>query len=104
MTKFYDKDQLKKFENGNELKMKKKEKYLDLPNDFYINKKGEMVSEITLKQLNSILDYIEDLQFKISDIIEYLTDETKELMEDTYYKVCNLSITDDILNILRGDE
>ena len=41
-----------------------------LPNEFYINDKGEMVAEITLNKLN-----------KIADVIENLDKENKELRD-----------------------
>ena len=82
--------------------MENKEQDLDLPNDFYINKKGEMVSEITLKQLNKIIDYIDecqrinlDLANRIDKTIKYCEESSKTIKSEYFSNV---------LKILKGNK
>lgn len=65
-----------------------------LPNEFYINDKGEMVAEITLNKLNEIADVIENLDKEnkeLRDLIHTLENSLKNIdldsEEDNGYRV-----------------
>lgn len=65
------------------------------PKEFYINKKEEMVAEVSLENLNKIVDYITNLQEenkRLEEIIENLTTMTvcgdkKQIKNTAQYKL-----------------
>lgn len=82
--------------------MKSKEIEIKFPKDFYINKNGLIVSEITLEELNKIIDYIDecqrinlDLANRIDKAIKYCEESSKTIKSEYF---------SDVLKILRGDE
>ena len=54
--------------------------------------------------LDNDVEIIDKYKTRIDKAIEYLTDEKRELIEDCYYKVCELVETEDLLNILNGSD
>ena len=91
--------------------MKSKEIEIKLPKDFYINKDGLMVSEITLEELNNIIDYLEECQRINLDLVNRIDKAIKYINEITYCEFDNsyMEYGDDltpeyIIKILKGDE
>lgn len=70
------------------------------PLEFYINENGKMRSEISLENLNKIIEEIERLNNIINKAIEYLN-ENEECYEDSYYKRNELLETKELIEILK---
>ena len=76
--------------------MKKEVNILELfPKNFYINKKGEFMAEMSMHNLNIIIDYIYNLKNKINEYekiqktaIEYILDHhpDKSILPQGLYK------------------
>lgn len=84
---------------------------LNLPKNFYINKEGIMVSEITLEDLNNIIDYLDkcqkinlDLVTRIEKAIKYIKKNIPYWEEWHYDGVIDTDDMNIIIDILRGDE
>lgn len=56
------------------------------------------------RKYDSVYQEKEDYKSRIDKAIEYLTDKNREFSEDCYYKVCELTETEDLLNILNGSD
>ena len=74
----------------------------ELPNDFYLNKEGILVSEISLERLNEIMDNITylindigNLEERIDKTINYCKDSSKTIKSEYF---------SDVIKILKGDE
>lgn len=70
------------------------------PKEFYINKKEKMVAEVSLENLNKIVDYITNLQqsneraFELLQQLHYLFDDNDSIHERI----------DDIQKVLKGND
>lgn len=107
--------------------MKSKEIEIKFPKDFYINKNGLIVSEITLEELNKIIDYIYEQRInldlanyvnvvlhnrKVIDNLQQRIDKAVELLKEAgcYDEKAHIFCDDvweelpELLDILRGDE
>ena len=91
--------------------MKSKEIEIKLPKNFYINKDGIMVSEITLEDLNNIIDYLDesqrinlDLVNRIDKAIKYIKKNIPYWQEWHYDGVIDTDDMNIIIDILKGDK
>lgn len=74
----------------------------ELPNDFYLNKEGILVSEISLEKLNEIMDNITYLINEIGNL-EQRIDKTIKYCEDSS-KTIKSEYFSDVLKILKGNK
>ena len=91
--------------------MKSEEIEIKLPKDFYINKDGLMVSEITLEELNNIIEYLEKCQKinlnlvnRIDKAIKYIKKNIPYWEEWHYDGVIDTDDMNIIIDILKGDK
>lgn len=70
----------------------------ELPNDFYLNKEGILVSEISLERLNEIMDNMTHLINEIGNLEERI-DKTIDYINDIDEPELRV-----IKDILRGDD
>lgn len=91
MTKYYSSERLKEITFTNEINQ-----------DLCIYDRKNQDKMITL--IHDMDIEINNLQQRIDKAVEYLTDEDRELLEDSYYKVSKLDLTEELLNILRGED
>lgn len=88
--------------------MKKEINILELfPKDFYVNKKGKFMSEMSMYDLNIIIDYIYNLKSKINEYetnvntaIKYIEWQRRNPQYDNMWREREC---ESLINILKGN-